>query len=264
MKCPRCEADAAGKFCASCGASLQPTNCASCGAQPDPGDRFCNKCGAFLEGDAKANAGAGAAPAAGTGTTVNAGWLVAGGMAVVLVLAMAWPQISSSGGPAPVAPPQAPAAGGIASGASAVDLNAMTPREAADRLFTRVMRGVSSGNDAEVQSFLPMAIAAYDRALPLDADGLFHKSLLQMTAADPDAALATAEEGLASAPTHLLLLSAAAEAQTALGNEAEAAATYARILEAWESEIASGLADYEAHQQMMPEIESAARASAGG
>jgi hypothetical protein len=152
----------------------------------------------------------------------------------------------------------------MAAGASGVDLNSMTPREAADRLFTRVMRGVSAGNDAEVQSFLPMALAAYDRAMPLDADGLFHRALLQITAADPDAALATAEEGLADAPTHLLLLSAAAEAQTALGNEAEARAIYARILEAWASEIGSGLADYEAHQQMMPEIESTARASAGG
>jgi hypothetical protein len=45
MICPRCGAQANGKFCASCGAKLQQ-QCAACGAQLAANDKFCGECGA--------------------------------------------------------------------------------------------------------------------------------------------------------------------------------------------------------------------------
>jgi tetratricopeptide (TPR) repeat protein len=183
---------------------------------------------------------------------------------VVLIVVLAWPRLQGGGGgPTPVVQPAASPVGAAGS-TSAVDLNSMTPREAADRLFTRVMRGVSAGDDAEVQSFLPMAIAAYERAVPLDADGMFHMALLQMTGADLAGALATAETALEASPDHLLLLSVAAEAENEAGNDEAAATYYRHILEVWDEQMASGLADYAAHQTMMPEIESNARAFVEG
>ena len=97
------------------------------------------------------------------------------------------------------------------------------------------------------------------RLTPLDADGLFHKALLQMTGTDPGAALATAEAGLGDAPDHLLLLSIAAEAEKDAGNDDAAAAHYRHILDVWEAQTTAGLAEYEAHGQMIPEIENDAQ-----
>lgn len=259
MTCPRCGAEAAGNFCASCGASLKPGPCPSCGTQPDAGDRFCNRCGTFLQGEADVSGGAGAPATRGAGGSPNIGWAAAGGLLVVLILVLAWPRLQASD------PPQragavAPAGGAAAPGAaSGVDLSSMTPREAADRLFNRVMQAVSAGNDAEVQSFLPMAVAAHERAMPLDADGMFHLALLQLTAQDLAGAVATAESALADEPDHLLLLSVAAEAQKEAGNDEAAAELYRHILDVWETETTAGREEYDAHRETIREIEADAR-----
>lgn len=193
----------------------------------------------------------------------NIGWLAAGGLLVVLILVLAWPRIQGGGaGAVPPSAAQGAPMGG--SGVGAVDLSSMTPREAADRLFDRVMRAVSAGNDAEVQQFLPMAIAAHERAMPLDADGLFHMALLQLTGQDPAAAIQTAEAGLKESPDHLLLLSVAAEAQQAAGNPDAAADLYRHLLDVWDREMASGLPDYQAHEQTLRDTESTARAFLAG
>src|SRR3954466_15914058 len=44
-KCPKCGANASGKFCSECGATLGNTNCASCGAGLIEGARYCHRCG---------------------------------------------------------------------------------------------------------------------------------------------------------------------------------------------------------------------------
>ena len=107
------------------------------------------------------------------------------------------------------------------------------------------------GDRNEALTFLPMALAAYDRARPLNLDGLFHLSLLHRTGGDHAAALATAEEALAQDPDNLLNLSAAAEAARGLG-DADAARAYAdRFLEAYDRERAKALPDYEAHGELL-------------
>ena len=65
MICPRCGAQASGKFCASCGAKLQQ-QCAACGALLTAADKFCGECGASVDASRDS-------PAAGGGKSVAIG-----------------------------------------------------------------------------------------------------------------------------------------------------------------------------------------------
>ncbi len=188
-------------------------------------------------------------------------WGAAGLLLAALILAIAFPAInaSSGGGPTPPSAPSGAPAGGPGA-APNVDLSSMTPREAADRLFNRVMRAVELGDSVEVFNFVPMAVGAYERAQPLDADGLFHLSLLQAVSLDFPSALATAESGLASDPDHLLLLSAAAGAASALADSARAAGYYQHALEVFEAEQARQRPEYLEHDLLLPVLRQEAEA----
>ncbi len=247
--CPLCGAPASGNFCSSCGAALGNAPCPTCGATPETGARFCNKCGGALGHAASAGGVADPAPASTVPPvdTSRLGWWLAGATMVALMVVVAYPILRSSGsegGPAVGAP-----GGGDG---SPPDLSTMTPREAADRLFERVMIADAQGNDAEVGRFLPMAVSAYDIARPLDLDGLFHLSLLLSTGGDYASALAVAQEGLEEHPDHLLNLAAAAEAALAAGDEVMGRAYYGRFLELYEGELAGGPPEYSDHMQFLP------------
>ena len=253
MTCSRCGASGDGKFCSSCGAALGTPECPSCGHQSQAGARFCNQCGGSLA----AGAGQGAVPAtAGTGDspTANMGWWIAGALLAGLILVVAWPIYGPGGQTPPPSPAQSPGA----LGASAVDLASMTPRQAADRLYDRVMTAVSAGNQGEILGFMPMAIAAYERAAPLDADGVHHLATLLREAQRHEEAIAVSAQALNDAPDHLLLLSSAAEASAALDDESAARGYYQHILDVWEAEMAEDRPEYQAHELLMPMIRSAA------
>ena len=140
----------------------------------------------------------------------------------------------------------------------------MTPREAADRLYDRIMRAASAGDTTEALAFLPMALDAYALVLPLDADGHYHVSLLHALGADHEMALEVAERGLVDAPNHLLLLGAAAHAAAELGDGNGANAYHDRFLDAWEDERARGLEEYSMHAIPLAEMREAAEARGGG
>lgn len=256
--CASCGAEVPrGAFCSRCGASLESRICPSCGAESRPGDRFCTRCGGSLAGEERD-----AGDDADRGNAAL-GWWIAGLAMVAVILFMLVPvlqpdrglqQGDSAPGGTPSGAPAGPAAAGELGPAPNVDLSSMTPRQAADRLFDRVMRAASAGDSAEVQQFLPMALGAYERARPLDADGLFHLSALQRTATRAEEALETAREGLSDEPNHLLLLSAAAEASRQLGDTAAARGHYERLLEVWDEERASGREEYEAHSALLPRL----------
>lgn len=256
MKCPNCGRDASGRFCSNCGSSLAKTKCPSCGASPPPGARFCNKCGAEVGGSEKtAAAGSGG----GGLTEGNLGWWIAGAMMALLIVILVLPIVRPDPTPGPV-----PAAGMPAGGIGTTDLANMSPREAADRLFNRVMTAVASNNTAEWAQFLPMAIQSYDMARPLDQDGLFHLSMLHSQNQDPEAALAVAQEGIDLNPDHLLNLNAAAHAAAAAGDSALAREYYQHFLDVVDVEQAKGLPEYQAHQNMFPEMTAEAEAFLGG
>ncbi len=154
---------------------------------------------------------------------------------------------------------QASPAGGQLGAAPNVDLDSMTPRQAADRLFDRVMRAAEAGDSTQARTFLPMAIAAYERARPLNADGLFHLSVLQRTALEFEEALETARAGLEENPDHLLLLAAAGEAARLAGDTAEARSHFSHLLEVYDGEVASDREDYQAHARILPQLRDDAR-----
>ena len=270
VTCPGCGAEETGNFCAQCGTPLKARFCTACGERTKPADRFCTSCGATLGGGPQTTAppvGTSPPPRAArtpsrpskpVGTGASAGqpgltqrqpwitWVV-----VALLLGGGAAIIGYSTRPGA----GTPAAGGGspgALGASAVDLSSMTPREAADRLFNRVVAASERGDSQEMMQFLPMSIDAYDVAEPLDDDGYFHKTILQRLAGDWGGAIATAEIVLERAPNHLLILASAAEAARDAGDIETARGYYQRFLDAYDAEMEKNLPEYQAHQTMLP------------
>ena len=108
-----------------------------------------------------------------------------------------------------------------------------------------------------------MAVQAYQAVEPLDLDGLFHQSLLEMFV-DPSAALVTAERILAVEPDHILGLGAAAEAALGSGDEARASQMYAQIVEVYGAQVTRPLVEYQGHTGLMTQYLSAAQAFLAG
>jgi len=249
--CPSCNKPATGNFCQNCGSQLGGRFCDQCGAKLAAAAAFCNQCGN------KAKAGHGAAVVGVVGGQ-NLAWWIAGltmfGLIVVVGVSMVRPGEPAMPGSVPT---------GTAPG-TPPDLSSMTPREAADRLYNRVMAASSEGDSTQAQSFLPMAIGAYERAMPLDHDGLFHLSLLQRTGLQLEDALETALQILDEDPDHVLGLNAAAAAALELGRDEEVTDYYRRIIEVYDEQLARGLPEYDGHMQIMVSARESAEAHLGG
>ena len=251
MKCPSCGATAeSGRFCANCGAAFGRPECSRCGHKPPAGARFCNQCGTAM----------GASPTLTQASGNQVAWWMAGALLLGLILVIAYPVY----GPGRPAAPQPVVAGPAAGPVGAPpDLSSMTAREAADRLFNRVMTAVSVDDSTEAGTFLPMAIAAFELAEPLDTDGKFHLVLLHLTGQFNAEALEGAEEILLEQPNHLLGLAMAGDASLALGDSASARRYYRRWLEAYETETAKDLLEYRDHAAMFAEMQVTAQALGG-
>ncbi len=254
MKCSNCGAEAEGNFCSSCGAPLKGRACPECGATVAPGDRFCTRCGTAVAPGAAVEAAPGddeeeLATAGGS----NLGWWVAGVILVVAAVALGYPALTRNTS-------SAPAGAGAGPMGEAVDLSSMSLEEQATRLFNRVMTSASAGDTADVAFFLPKAIVIYEQLEGLDADGLFHFTLLYLTGGQYDSALAKAREGLEANPDHILLLDAAAEAALGTGDTATAREYFSRLLEVYDTEMTRTRPGYVDHQRLFPEYRSRAEA----
>jgi hypothetical protein len=254
--CPSCGAAASGRFCPECGAALD-ASCRECQNPLPAGARFCNECGVPVS--------ATAAPAAGR-RTVLLPWMVAAGAVAALAGVLVFRQPAQTALPAPVAAPFAQ--GGAAAGAGAgdprsVDLSSMSPREAADRLFDRVMTAESNGDMATARQFAPMAIQAYGMVTPPDADARYHVVQLYRVQGDAAEARSQADAILAESPTHLFGLFGAAQAETLRGRTADAAGFYQRFLNAYAAEVARNLPEYQEHQQGLPAMRAEAERAVG-
>lgn len=150
------------------------------------------------------------------------------------------------------------AAGGAESGppnmagASGINPLAGGPREAADKLFNRIMGSAESGDTSGARFFVPMALEAYQMAAPLDDDGLYHVALIQLVAGEPDSARATAQQILAKVPHHLLALAVAAQADADEGKTSAARTLYQQFLDNYAAESKKTLPEYKEHAKILP------------
>lgn len=148
-----------------------------------------------------------------------------------------------------VAAPPTPATNNSpASSGQPVDLSSMTSREAADRLFNRVMMAEEQGNTEEVLQFAPKAIQAYDLVGNLDADAHYHIGLVHAAVGDFD--MVRKQVGILKqfSPGHLLGLILEHGAAEQSGDGDAAAKASAAFAAAYASEIKAGRPEYEAHR----------------
>lgn len=243
--CPSCAAEASGRFCPQCGVAIDAT-CRECQNPLPTGARFCNQCGATVASQPAAAAAA---------RKPVLPWAVAGLAVAVLAGVVLVPRLSPDPAEAPAAAvAAAPQGGAPGMDPTGVDLASMTPRERADRLFNRVMEGMSGGDTTRIAFFTDMAIQAYGMVPERNADLHWHLGELYRAKGDLDAARAQADTILAADPQHLFGLFGAAQVERARGNGDAAAALYQRFLDGYATQVARNLPEYTEHMRGLPSM----------
>lgn len=130
----------------------------------------------------------------------------------------------------------------------------MTPREAADRLFNRIMTAEEQGDKQEVMRFLPMALQAYDGLEIMDADAHYHVGLIHAAAGDFDKVRKHAGILTQFAPGHLLGLILEYDAAEQSGDRNAAAKASAAFETAYASEVKTGKPEYDAHRNTIDQF----------
>lgn len=253
VKCPGCGKPAVGNFCGHCGTPIV-TSCPECEAEVKPGSRACPECGASLL----------PAPASAPGVVqAIVPWAALGLAALAMVVALAALFDGAGGAAAPKA--SAPSMGSAASApGQPVDLSSMSPREAADRLFNRVMAASESGNTAEALRFAPMALQAYDNLDRLDNDARYHIALLRLTTEDIPGARVQIEMLRQAAPQHLLAHMLEQRIAAHDGKKDAAARAYRAFLAAYDAEMAAGRTEYADHRGTLERFRQEAQAAPAG
>lgn len=235
-KCSNCGGQVAGKFCPECGTPTGSLQCRSCGGDVKSGARFCAGCGTPVAG------GKGRVPSM---VSNRLPWIVTT-VSIVLLVVVAVAKSGISGSPqtgtevaqsSPVSP------------RATTDLSTMSPREAANRLFNRVMAAAERGDTSEVLSFMPMAIQAYQMFGPLDADAHYDLGMIFSIGSDPVSALAQADTIEQSFPNHLLARVIRATVAQLTDDEESLSRAYGEFLAAFEAEIALDRSEYRAHRR---------------
>lgn len=129
-----------------------------------------------------------------------------------------------------------------------VDLSTMTPREAADRLFNRVMAADERGETAQAMQFAPMALLAYRRVDRPDADAHYHIGLINLLLGNLDEVRKQIENLKRDSADHLLGLALAIRVAKRVGDGKSASDILARFAAAYDAEIRRRKPEYEAHR----------------
>jgi hypothetical protein len=188
---------------------------------------------------------------------------VAGGAVVVLLAVLAVtllrpasPATQGSPGPAAAAP-----AGGM--GGGPVDLSQMTPRQAADRLFNRIMTAYESGAKDSAQFFAPMALQAYGMVGALDADARYHVGLIDLVSDDYGGTLAQADSIAQSVPGHLYASVLQAEVARVRGDSAALRRAQRAFLDHYDAETKANRPEYAEHPGVLEQFRAAALQALG-
>ena len=260
VPCPRCGAATNGRFCAECGTPVAGQRCRRCETGLSIGAKYCHRCGAPTVASGRT------VPLAGN-TTVP--WAIAAVSALLLVAVIATNRFAEKA-PATAAGGTGPAAAPVAGGGDArgggrpPDLNSMTPKDAADRLFDRVMRLKEEGKRDSVRFFAPMALSATANVQPADADLRFHMGAIAIATEDSTLALmarAQADTILAARATHLLGLILAVQASAIRGDEKARKEFARRLIAASGKELALPLDEYLQHRPVIDDALRTARAT---
>ncbi len=225
--------------------------CASCGERHQAGARFCQNCGRSLVRGSWFDAQ--------TLTVLGAACLTLAALGLLFASVLDF-------GSAPEDSPAvtAPSRTAQAPSGQPPDLSTMSPREAADRLFNRVMMADEQGNADEVAQFAPMAVAAYDRLESLDLDALYHVGLIQAAAGDGESAGDAVRRMKAIVPGHLL--ASLLEHRLAMdeNDEEKAALAIERFQANYDEEIKIDRLEYRDHQLSIDQFREQIGTAPGG
>ena len=201
--------------------------------QPDA--RFCHHCGARLDEH----------PAPRQWMTPTVVLYAVIGLSIVVAAAGV---IFMTGGNSAVAPPPT-VSPNTSAGSGQPDISSMSPREAADRLFNRVIMASEQGNTDEALQFAPMAIQAYERVSRLDADAHYHMGLIYEVAGEFDNVRNQVAIIRQYTPDHLLGLILEHGVAEKSGDPFAAARAAAAFAAAYDAEIRADRPEYEAHRK---------------
>jgi len=140
----------------------------------------------------------------------------------------------------------------------------MTPRQAADRLFNRIMAANERGDSEEALRFVPMALEAYGLLGTLDNDARYHVALIHMAAGDIKSTRVQLDKLRQSVPNHLLGLMLEHQIAERSANKDSATRASKAFLAAYDAEMATGRAEYQDHQGGIERFRTAAQASMVG
>lgn len=252
--CQACGTPGTGAFCTNCGSPRGTGHCPACGAPLAVGVRFCPACGVATGGAPRpATAGSGGITTAGVAT----GAMATAVIAVIVILA-------SGGLGGSAAPPVAPLPGGTTPlGAPAPDISNMTPREQFGRLADRIQASLEVGDTSKVLELFPMLEGAYDMLLPgdRDIDARFHMGLLLGQTGQYDRAMVQVDSIRLESPVDLFASYLTAVVAEARGEATAAAAARAAFAKAYQAEMAREREDYAAHEVLLSEFLTTARAN---
>jgi len=144
----------------------------------------------------------------------------------------------------------------------APDISQLTPEQRAERLYDRIMMEHEAGRQDAVQSFLPMARAAYQMLDSLNLDQRYDLGRLGEVGGDTALARAQADTILQKRPTHLLGLILAARIARLEKDETKARALDARLVAAAPAERSAPLPEYVHHKNDIDTALAAVRSSA--
>jgi len=231
VQCSNCGESAAGQFCSHCGASLTI-----------PGGR--------KQWNAQ----------------MLAPWFAVAVASIALIVSLITLFDSSRGKPEPSPMPFASLSNAPMSAPSGQppDLSTMTPRQAADRLFNRIMTASEGGNKDEVKQFTPMALQAYENLGTLDNDARYHVALIHLASGDVKGAATDRGKLLQAAPQHLLGFMLEHQIAERMGDKTKAAKAYQSFLAAYPKEITVVRSEYQDHRSSIERFHKEAQVGSSG
>jgi len=207
--------------------------CSACGERNQASARFCQACGRSLTGGGWFNIQ--------TLTVLATACLTLAALGVLFASVIDVGSTSDEGSAA-ITPTRtaSPTAG------QPPDLSTMSPREAADRLFNRVMMADEQGNSDEVTQFAPMAVAALD--------ALYHVGLIHTAAGDAERAWDAVERLKSTVPEHLLASVLEHRLATDEGDQEKAERAVERFKANYDEEIKIDRLEYRDHQRSIDQF----------